>query len=297
MRVLVTGATGFIGVRLCEALANRGHEILGLSRNLPVERNKLLHVLHFNYQMGDDLPEDVVNFSPEVIVHLAWDGIPDFSATKCYSNVVTQIKFLAETKKLPNLVKILVAGSCAEYGSKSGICHEAEKYPPNNYFSWAKQTLENYFNLFCKEKEIQLLWFRVFFVYGPGQRSASLIPYLLNTFLSGKNPEIKNSNAANDFIYVDDVVDAFLRGVELDGAVGTINLGSGKLTAVEEVAKIAERACKKNMKLQENFLAEFSIEKSILAMTADISNAKAILGWAPKVSLTKGIALTLGASA
>ena len=247
--------------------------------------------------MGDDLPEDVVNFSPEVIVHLAWDGIPDFSATKCYSNVVTQIKFLAETKKLHNLVKILVAVSCAEYGSKSGICHEAEKYPPNNYFSWAKQTLENYFNLFCKEKEIQLLWFRVFFVYGPGQRSASLIPYLLNSFLSGKNPEIKNPNAANDFIYVDDVVDAFLRGVELDGAVGIVNLGSGKLTAVEEVAKIAERACKKNMELQENFLTELSIEKSILAMTADISNAKAVLGWTPKVSLTKGIALTLGASA
>ena len=268
---------------------------MGISRKSPTDSKQLCGVVHVSYQMGDALPVSVVNFSPEVMVHLAWDGIPDFSAKTCVANVATQIKFLAEAEKLSCLRKILVAGSCSEYGTHSGLCNEAERKPPGSYFSWAKQTLGEYFSIFCREKNIKLLWFRIFYVYGPGQRSAALIPTLLEALRAGKNADIRNLNAANDFIFVDDVVDAFLRGVEQVGTEGILNLGSGRLSKVNEVSKITEQLSSQNMKHSENLIAELSSQERQSGMAADINNAKLTIAWVPKVSLAEGIAKTLEA--
>lgn len=293
MRVLVTGATGFIGMPLCQVLVNRGHTVMGVSRKPPTDCDQLKGVAYVAYQLGDPLPESVVNFTPEVIVHLAWNGIPDFSADTCLANVFAQIKFLDELEKFPYLGKILVSGTCNEYGTQSGVCHETERSPPNSYFSWAKQTLCDYFNIFCKKNSIPLLWFRIFYVYGPRQRSAALIPTLLRAFRMGQDPEIKNPYAANDFIFVDDVVDAFLKGVEDKDAAGILNLGSGRLTKVSDVAKIAERISGQHKMSRENLMVGHPSPDAQLAMMADISNAKLTLAWAPKVDLAQGIAHTL----
>ncbi len=292
MRVLVTGSTGFIGNLLCEALLACGHEVTGLSRNSTSGSKRTSRVIHFPYQLGDALPEGVISYRPEVIVHLAWDGIPDFSAKKSIANVTAQIKFLEEATRLLNIKKILVAGSCREYGNHNGICHENVNNPPDSYFSWAKQTLCDYFKFYCMEKKIALIWFRIFYVYGPGQRSESLIPTLLKAFRSGQIPEIINPNAANDFIYIDDVVNAFIRGIELEGAEGIMNLGTSNATTIIEVTQLVERIIHGEASSIKNLSIETVTKEKNQAMIADISKAKATLDWIPKVSLKRGVDLT-----
>jgi UDP-glucose 4-epimerase len=292
VRVLVTGATGFVGTPLCKVLVDRGHEVMGISRKPPPDRAQPSEATYVTYLMGEPLPASVVSFLPEVMVHLSWSGIPDFSADTCTANVATQIQFLAEAKRLSRLKKILVAGSCSEYGAKRGLCQEVDRNSPDSYFSWAKQTLCDYFHLVCKERTIPLLWFRIFYVYGPGQRSAALIPTLLEAFRSGQKPDIRNPNAANDFVFVGDVVDAFVRGIEQDDAAGILNLGSGRQSTVLEVSQIAERRVNRTVMSSDRFVVDPPDQEMQPAMVADVSHAKSVLAWEPKVGLAAGIART-----
>jgi nucleoside-diphosphate-sugar epimerase len=294
MRVVVTGATGFLGQTLCRELLERGHELLGLSRtgksgNGPYSKA----ITYVSYNMGEELPKDVIDFSPEVLVHLAWSGIPDFSEQKCIENVESQLRFLRETEKLPGLKKIVGAGSCREYGAKQGACLELERFSPDSYFSWAKQSLGDYFALGCRQREMRFVWFRIYYVYGPGQRPESLIPTLIKAFKAKRSPEIKNPAAANDYIYVDDVISAFIKAIEDENCQGIFNLGSGKITSIAEIAGLVERVIRNADDFSSNLIKKAGSSKSGSGMWADIALSGRQLGWAPQVSLIDGISRTI----
>ena len=292
MKILLTGATGFIGANLWRVLLERGHDVMGVSRHPPAGNEGASMVSHVCYVMGESLPDGVVSFSPEVVVHLAWDGIPDFSAKTCADNVAAQIKFLGETEKLNSLKRILVSGSCREYGDRKGLCQEAETLPSDSYFSWAKQTLSDYFRLACQQRNIDLLWFRLFYVYGPGQRSVSLIPSLLQSVHDGLEPEIKNPSSAHDFIYIDDVVDAFVKGIEHKKSSGILNLGSGRIVSVFEVAQLVKDLLCGGTNPSLKRVQSPGEEELKSGMIASISQSKLVLAWNPKTGLSEGIEKT-----
>ena len=293
MRVVVTGATGFLGRVLCRKLLEHGHDLLGLSRTgNPGNNSHSKAITYVPYNMGECLPKDVIDFSPEVLVHLAWNGIPDFSEQKCVENVESQLRFLKETEKLSKLKKIIGAGTCREYGAKQGACLEGERFSPDSYFSWAKQSLGDYFALSCRRREICFVWFRIYYVYGPGQRAESLIPMLIKTFKANRPPEINNPVAVNDYIYVDDVVSAFIKATEDENCHGIFNLGSGKTTSIVEIAGLVERVIRNSDNFSSQLVKKASKTKSGLGMWADVSLSERQLGWSPMVSLADGIKLT-----
>jgi nucleoside-diphosphate-sugar epimerase len=294
MRVLVTGATGFLGRALCCKLLERGHELLGLSRTGKLDSSYSQKAMTYvPYIMGEELPLDVIAYAPEVLVHLAWDGIPDFSRQKCVENVESQLKFLKETEKLLGLEKVVGAGTCREYGAKQGACLEGERFPPDSYFSWAKQSLADYFALDCRRREMCFVWFRIYYVYGPGQRAESLIPMLIKAFRENKLPEISNPAAANDYIYVDDVVNAFVKAVEDESCDGVFNLGSGKTASVAEISELVERVIRNSDDFSSQLIKKVASIKPGTGMWADIARSERQLGWAPQVSLIDGINRTV----
>jgi len=294
MRVIVTGATGFLGQVLCRKLLERGHELLGLSRTGKSGNGLNSKVITYvPYSMGEELPKDVIDFSPTVLVHLAWSGIPDFSEQKCVENVESQLRFLKETEKLPGLKKIVGAGTCREYGARQGACIEGERFAPGSYFSWAKQSLGDYFALDCKRREMSFVWFRIFYVYGPGQRAESLVPTLIKAFKANKDPEINNPLAVNDYIYVNDVVNAFIKATEDENCHGIFNLGSGKTTSIAEIVGLVERVIRNTDDFSSQLIKKIGSIKSSSGMWADISLSGRQLGWTPQVSLADGISRTI----
>jgi nucleoside-diphosphate-sugar epimerase len=291
VRIILTGATGFIGSKLLYVLRHQRHELLILTRQPnPVSYDK--NERYIQYKIGDDFPSEILDFSPDILIHLAWEGIPDFSPKMCQKNVHDHIKFIKNLKRKSTLKKIIVSGSCVEYGSKTGICYEVERNSPNSYFSWSKQTLHDFFKLFCDENHIKLIWFRLFYVYGPGQREGSLIPTLLKAFQNGQYPELRNPVMANDYIHVNDVIDAFVEGIENQEVEGIYNLGSGKLTAVYQISEIIEEFINKTNKFSSGLVSEHLHSPQLKGFYADISSAQVQLGWKPKWEIKQGIELT-----
>ena len=294
MKILVTGFSGFIGKALCTELLKLGHEVMGLGRSdIATEFSKSSRFSYVYFDMCNPLPVEVEQYGAEVLVHLAWDGIPDFSSKKCVANINWQTHFFEEIRRLKSLRKIIAAGSCREYGNKPGARREDEHVVPIDYFSWSKQAICEYLRLISIECDINFVWFRIFYVYGPGQRAASLIPMLINAARQNVDASIANPSAANDFIYIDDVIGAFVKSIENVNCAGTFNLGSGNAISVSQIVAMVDRAVRRAYEP----LAAQNIEAADTGsrnsgMWADTEFSKNKLSWIPAVGLEEGIRRT-----
>ncbi len=129
------------------------------------------------------------------------------------------------------------------------------------------------------------MWGRVFFVYGPGQRSSSLIPVCYRSFKQGVAPKIVNPLAVNDFIHVTDVVTAIRKLVEAEGATGIYNIGTGRRFPVWEVVNLVAA--------EMGLLPVYhDMPSPTGGIWADITKMS-LIGWQPALSLQAGIARTI----
>jgi nucleoside-diphosphate-sugar epimerase len=288
LRILVTGSSGFIGTVLCKVLRGAGHEVMGMVR--AGSSGNLVNSWAVPYQLGDKLPKSAIRFSPEVVVNLAWEGIPDFSVRQCVENVESHIRFLEFVAEVKSIRKIVVSGTCREYGNKTGCCSENDFSPPMTYFDWAKQTLRNLYQIHTESHDIDLVWLRLFYVFGPGQRSGALIPHLIKALRSRVGPDIKSPLAANDYIYIGDVVAAFVLAIEREGLSGIFNVGSGRLTStmaiVKMVSDVLGYGSSHNLSEMGTLLRD---RDNSIGAYADIRKIGSELGWSPKTSLYEGI--------
>lgn len=172
MSILVTGATGFIGRHVAQALRLAGRQdVTVASRNGEDVAGYLGCVLDLNTQS----PVDSV---PERIIHLAWEGLPNYKEIfHVTRNMPRQLHWLEALMKA-GVKDITVAGTCFEYGMREGCLSESLTPEPNNPYSLAKDTLRRALRILAKKYCVRLKWARLFYVYGPGQNPLSLIPQL-----------------------------------------------------------------------------------------------------------------------
>mgnify|MGYP001077125487 CR=1 FL=1 len=173
-----------------------------------------------------------------------------------------------------------------------GECLNTDIVNPTNFFAISKYSLYLLSEVIAKQKFIKLGWFRLFFVYGPGQRSESLIPSILNNLKKGQLPNIRTPINANDFVYVDDVADAFSKAVSANFPSGIYNLGSGRSTTVLDVCRISEQILWGAESLTAQLESKTESSRCEVDFWADIKHSKEILDWQPTISLKDGIQLT-----
>lgn len=292
MRILVTGATGFIGQNVLKRIVGGENDIMAIAlEKEPVENSDgQIKWFYDNIKNIVSLGPAIKSFNPEVVVHLAWQGIPDYSEDISRANLNDSIELLDFIIEETNCRKIIVSGSCFEYGKNKGVCRETDAVQLTSFISWAKYSLYQYLLLKCDQKKIELVWFRIFYTYGPYQREGALIPALAKVLKDGKKPEIRSPLNKNDFIYIEDVSEAFKAAIDMKSVVesGAYNLGCGVSRSVYDVCRIIEKHFPESPGISDYVLLHGSKDKA-LDFSADINKMVKIFKWRPKISLEEGV--------
>jgi UDP-glucose 4-epimerase len=272
LKVLLTGASGFIGhalLQFCDEL-----DVVSLSRQtIPNCRTVLADL---NDQASVVKAINLVK--PDLVVHLAWQGIPDFSETMCQLNF-DQSRHLFTALQQSNCAKVVMAGSCIEYKGLNGSIREELWGSELDLFGQTKKSIHQLATKMLSDR--QTIWFRPFYVYGPGQRCASLIPSLLQSVRAGNLPQIKQPQLAQDFIHLDDVAKGIIKLMLNPVQSGNYNLGTGKLTFVSQVAQWLIQAW------HDQPLSDYSAPEQ--GFSSDNSRVKAQLDWQPSIDLATSI--------
>ncbi len=290
MNIFITGASGFIGYQVLKKLDEKGYNLLILQNERRLDSDLIVNhrTILGNLNELVKIKSDIMSFAPDVCMHFAWEGIPDYSANISKKNLCNSTMLCDFLINETNCKKLIVSGSCFEYGKTYGACKEDEKMEAKSFFAWAKQSLYDYLNLLCKNKEVNLFWGRIFYVYGPRQRKVSLIPAIVDSFTRGQVPQINNPLNANDFVYVEDIAEAFCRALEADIPSGTYNLGSGVSTEVIRICRIIEKELFKSTCLSDEIFKKTSSNQEI-NFWADMRKTTDAISWQPSVALTSGI--------
>ena len=287
MRIFVTGGSGFIGRHLLKV--PDGHEWLCLTRR-PDELMARAGASAGVQALPGDMaqPEEwrgaLERFAPDCCIHLAWEGLPDYSAERCQYNLALGRR-LVDTLARAKVARVVVAGSCFEYGNVSGVVAETQAPAECGLFARTKHELRAYLEDAARATGLSYRWGRVFFAYGPGQRETSLIPLSRQAFAEGKAPDIRQPRIAQDFTYVADVARGLLALAEPDLESGVYNLGSGTPTAVGAVVNHVARQCDRAPPY-----ADTSFDSGFWADTRKMTAAT---GWRAETDLVGGIARTL----
>jgi nucleoside-diphosphate-sugar epimerase len=237
MKILLTGSTGFLGKNLLPFLIKKKHKVLILIRNkknIKINSNQKVIFSKLENININNLKK-IKNFKPEILINLAWHGIPEFSYRNSIKNLQDQTIFINKIFDLNIIKKIINIGSCWEYPQNLGKCSESDKTSPTKYFPWSKNALMNFIQFKCRERKINFVWFRVFYMYGQYQRKGSVIPTIIDSLRNLKKPNLSSPNNLNDYVHVNDVCDAIIRTIDKKATNGIFNLGSGKLISVFDI--------------------------------------------------------------
>lgn len=284
-RIIVTGASGFLGRAIMPILLSQGVEVMALTTKPEELTEKLgIQAVDLNKLSEADNVERVQGFSPEILLHLGWGRLPDYSTDACLSNVVSSVE-IVRVAMAAGVRRVVVTGSCWEYGDQKGQLKEEVGNPnPSSMFAQSKNALRLLLDSASRETDLQVRWARVFYAYGPGQRDQSLIPLSIRSWQNGAAPNLRDTSSAIDLIHVEDVAGALVALALRDGPSGIFNVGSGSAARVGDVVEFIRDAI-----ASEDTETVIPPAKDSLASWADISSMKSGFGWSPSIELRDGI--------
>ncbi|HEU5365674.1 MAG TPA: NAD-dependent epimerase/dehydratase family protein, partial [Hanamia sp.] len=203
MKILVTGATGFVGTHVINELLKQDHEIIGTTRKPDLKNNsdKLIYTF-FNLDNTDATQNYFSYFNnPDLLIHLAWQGLPNYKSLFHFEkNLITHYSFL-KNMVANGLKNLVVTGTCLEYGMREGCLSEDMTADPQNPYALAKDTLRKFLSEFQKKHPFDLKWIRLFYMYGQGQNPNSLFSQL-QTALQNEDKEFNMSGGEQERDYL-----------------------------------------------------------------------------------------------
>lgn len=278
MKILILGATGFIGRNILECLQSNKIDVLGTSRKK--KNNKII----LQYNLGNIIPKYLIDFKPTIIINCVWYGIPNFTKKNALINLSKNIKFLKQLNKFNSLTHFINLGSCKEYGELINInynTHENVKIKPYNDFIWSKKSIHELYDNYFKINKICYSYLRIFYLYGKYQRKNSLIPSIINKFKNKKKFISNNLDSSHDFIHIKDFLNILMIIINKK-KYGIFNIGYGKSYKVRDVINLCKHCFNSKNK------APLKIP-STNYNSADIKKINNKLKYTPKINLYEGI--------
>lgn len=237
MRVVVTGATGFIGRHVIKELAGFDADVVAVSRRNDVSLHGPAEYVSLDIL---DAPTDAYERlgRPDILIHLAWGGLPNYRSLHHFeTEMPAHYRFLKSMVE-GGLPAMLVAGTCFEYGMQSGCLGEELPTLPDNPYGFAKDTLRRQLQFLQQTHPFALTWTRLFYLFGEGQAGNSLYPQLRNATLRG-DPVFNMSGGEQlrDYLPVEDVARYIVALAMQRQDVGVVNLCSGRPISVRSLVE------------------------------------------------------------
>ena len=241
MKIAITGATGFIGQHVRNVLAKTDNDVVLVVRYVERVGDKSAREEIVAADLSQARTDWFQLFGrPDIVLHLAWGGLPNYMDDYHVDvELPTQLRFLTALIK-SGLKKLVVTGTCYEYGISSGALSEDQETNPNTPYGIAKDRLRKELFELRSTQHFDLTWARIFYPYGEGQSERSIYSQLTRAISNNeKEFAIGSGTQMLDFIQVTTVAKALLAFVTEIKGIGLINVGSGDpQTVIEFVERL-----------------------------------------------------------
>lgn len=296
---LITGATGFIGANLARRLVKEAAEVHILTRQ---QSNKwriqdILHnILEHQADLQDyeRLQKIMFDIKPKIIFHCAAYGGYAFQED---INKIVQTNIIGIVNLVNSCLKagfdcFVNTGSSSEYGLKSQPMSEKDLPEPINNYGVFKASATLFCQCVALTNKIPIVTLRPFSPYGYYEESTRLVSSTIISCLLGKNPKLSSRDCVRDFIFIEDVVDAYIQTANSPNVTGRIfNIGSSKQHSIGEVVDKIVKLTGNKVKPMWDKIPKRPNEPN--TWVADISKAKKDLNWEPKYDLNEGLSETV----
>lgn len=239
-RVVLTGATGFIGSHLAGELVARGYEVVALRRPQSNTWRVAAVADRLTWINTDaaDWPQQLQTLQPEYLVHSAWLGVgvgqrDDWQSQ--LSNLTFTMRLLQAVSH-SGLKKVVMLGSQAEYGAFEGRIDE--KYPalPTAAYGAVKVATLQLVRAYCEAHGLEWYWLRVFAVFGPREDAHWFVSFVAASLLRQQPPDLTNCEQRYDYLFVPDLARAIVQTLPAaPGQSGVYNIGSNHATGLREI--------------------------------------------------------------
>ncbi|MCW5697407.1 MAG: SDR family NAD(P)-dependent oxidoreductase [Bauldia sp.] len=304
-RVLVTGAAGFIGSHLVEALVESGASVTALIRynstgsrgwlgGSPVERE----VAFVQGDIGDFHCVRAAMKGQEIVFHLAaLIGIPySYVAPHQYVRVnVEGTVNVVQAAREESVARVVQTSTSEVYGTalRTPIDEDHPKQPQSPY-SASKIASDNLAESYFRSFGTPVVIVRPFNTFGPRQSTRAVIPTIITQCLAGGPIRLGSVTPTRDMNYVGDTVDGFLRAAAADGVVGEeINLGSGEERSIGEIAEMIAGIIGVPARIEAEDTRMRPAQSEVFRLIADASKAQRLLGWRPALGFEEGLRRTV----
>jgi len=297
MKLLITGASGFVGAAVAKAALAEGHEIVGTGRSpspprlSEMARDIAYHQLDLSD--GQALEELCQRARPDAIIHCAWEGVwgKNRSSAAQLANVDIACR-LARAAATIGATKFVGLGSQAEYGRTDQRIEETQLPRPDTLYGAAKLAASHLICQLAAQDGMDFAWMRLFATYGPGDNDNWLIPSLIAEMRAGRRPRISAGTQKWDYLFIDDVARGILAACTTPAATGVFNLASGRPVAVREIVERLRDLAAPQLDL---LFGEIPFAKTqIMHLEGDPGRLRELTGWSPKVDLAEGLSRTVG---
>lgn len=290
-RCLVTGATGFLGPHVVRALLAAGVEVISLSRTRVAPLAPLHRHIAVDLHDAAAVDEAINGAGASHLVHLAWEATPGvfWHSTENFRWIAASA-FLLDAFLRAGGRRAVLAGSCAEYKPSDAPLLEASPTEGATFYAASKLAFHGLAETIARE--IEMVWARIFFPYGPDEDASKLTSYIMRELSSGRAPVFQAPGRAVDMIHVEDVARAFACLVAAD-ITGTVNIASNIARLPGEIALEGARLLG-NAALADTLARTLRATPRTATLQGDNSRLLGVWSGAPMRDLKGGLASYLG---
>lgn len=304
-KVLITGASGFIGSHTLESALDRGYSVrvflrynsTGYVGNLRFLGKKLKEIEIFWGDIRDYTSvlravkgvDYVIHLAAQISVPYSFQNPIDFAM----NNVVGTTNILKASVEC-GISKFVYTSTSEIFGGSDEPLNEDSLRVPKSPYSASKVGADAMVKSFFYTYDLNTLILRPFNTFGPRQSIRALIPWIIYQGLRSEKVKLGNLEPKRDFTYVKDTVEGILLALEKETEGGDeINLGTGRSFSVMEVVEVVSKVLGKNLKVEVEEKLKRPKKAEVFNLIADNSKAKRILGWEPKWSFEEGVRETV----